>query len=296
MASLTDIVALTSTIQMDKACRDCLCQVKDGVFFAPATMQWFLAADLMQSRRQINPNTLICYCESCYIRGQLDPMPRCLHCCARWTEKYYDSKNPSIRVWANQSSVQNWAAQKHYGFSSPRPDHLRSDGRICGPCTSLLISNGVLKEEVGQSLDSCVKCHSGKELTRVDGPNYIDGMLNGSFSVSPAVESPTWPCSLCSDCLASHAVEPLKEVTCDFCKREFQLSLGRDQPRSGWGCCAHLSETGVTCGYGSRYDDTDYAWKTVMPDEYRGKRTACDECFDALLKTGELTFLRSSST
>ena len=117
----------------------------------------------------------------------------------------------------------------------------------------------------------------------------------GVFTVEEPIKpvDDKFPCSICNICIRKMKVEPLLSVECHVCHDKFQSTFDRCYEQA-WGCASYISETGISCGYGSDKDCTSYGWTAkIKPEEYKDKSNICDTCINRLIENNTIVHLKS---
>ena len=308
-----------------------------GVYNIPSKNLWFQLSDYVVANRALDPASVLYYCPPCYIRVSLEGKgERCLHCGVFSVRGLPHSLHS---ILGNRVDSHRINGCSHHFTCPPDqiPSHLQRNGSLCELCVEHLITTGLLAKDEKQSgrfeyhiSHTCALCQrqwdndnkddfpEGEVImawTRFTSPTECSYGLSGSFVISPPITATVYPCQVCNICLKDRQMIPALTVKCDFCNQRYQPSISEKEfPEMGFGCCGRVSEEGVDCGWGSRYDDNLYGWVTVMPavgNSLRpqgrgelptlrldlesshqvpavGKKTMCDNCIDCHIAEGTL--------
>lgn len=88
---------------------------------------------------------------------------------------------------------------------------------------------------------------------------------------------------VCNMCLKKYTCKSYKDIECGVCHQLFQnmYGLGMD---GGYNCDATISETHISCGYGSCYDGDYIEFINGKPDYLNTGDEICNDCLGKLLE------------
>ena len=306
-----DIVSFFPT-----TCRTCEKKFdgNDGVYFIPSLNQWFVLEKVQTAKRQFNPSKLLFYCNKCYINKSLKQQNSfcCVNC-----QVYDNSIGAAPQIKKDKVLIYGSMEMENFEFILPLselPSHLQQDGQLCKECLNKLMNEGVIKKEENnnklvENNDTNTNCYLCKKQwdtnDKEEFPHGTAIFCWATFS-NPTmftywqryrlkdgeINSTKFPVQICNCCLKKMTYESDPIIECDNCHKLYEDICGTYDCQdvfgtSDWGrdCAAYISETGISCGYGSKYDDETFQWSCgIMPDKYKNMKLMCDECIDNLIK------------
>ena len=135
-----------AAITLPKKCQDCACETNAGVHSIQSTNEWFLEQELDINQRKIDVDSIVFYCNKCYINKSLgmNGKYQCVNC-----HVYVDDFNmPNIKK--GQTVIGGNGGIGFFEFTvafDQLPDHLQCEGSICHICLIKLYQDGIVKRQ-----------------------------------------------------------------------------------------------------------------------------------------------------
>ena len=258
-----------------------------GIYYIPSKKQWFFRK--LINEKLFNEYNLVFYCNECYIRRSLI-MARNLLCvsCGIYSNRSHHAKiiPESKKIKGDNMTMGD------FEFIGDRPNNLKPEGSLCKSCIELLISSDVIRQRIKPQLDfnNIPKhCHQCNELQPEDVvwplfKNSYKYSYGGAYKLTNNnILSINYPVSICIKCVEQMEHEPILKVKCDQCNSMHQKLYDK---RQGVDCDGYISREGISCGYGSHFDESAFLWTSTRPVELENKSLICDSCIQQLLKDG----------